>query len=242
MRRPVQIRPTAPQCLTCGGALESKYARKYCRIACSARANARQLAAAALARRGQRKAKPCEACGRDFVPFPHEYSVRRFCSRRCSRVAGNGGRKRSPDRPCGNCGKPVVMVHRMLAAKSVYCTRACYAAYRDLNPRAWTFEVFEGLRRRIDGQRLKRAMIRAGLREDKCERCGCPPIWNGAPLVIQPHHKNGDATDNRRENIELACPNCHSQTLKGQVLARRELGIATAGRPWRIARTSSQPG
>ena len=26
------------------------------------------------------------------------------------------------------------------------------------------------------------------------------------------HHKNGDGTDNRLENIEFLCPNCHSQT------------------------------
>jgi 5-methylcytosine-specific restriction endonuclease McrA len=26
------------------------------------------------------------------------------------------------------------------------------------------------------------------------------------------HHVNGDNTDNRLENLQLLCPNCHSQT------------------------------
>jgi 5-methylcytosine-specific restriction endonuclease McrA len=26
------------------------------------------------------------------------------------------------------------------------------------------------------------------------------------------HHVNGDRLDNRLENLELLCPNCHSQT------------------------------
>ena len=32
------------------------------------------------------------------------------------------------------------------------------------------------------------------------------------PLNAQLHHKNGDGTDNRLENVEFLCPNCHSQT------------------------------
>lgn len=61
-------------------------------------------------------------------------------------------------------------------------------------------------------QVLKQRLIEAGLFENKCNCCGIGPEWNGQPLVLQLHHKNGNSSDNRPVNLELLCPNCHSQT------------------------------
>ena len=58
---------------------------------------------------------------------------------------------------------------------------------------------------------LKKRLIEAGIKEDRCERCGISE-WLGEKLSIHLHHKNGDGTDNRLENLEMLCPNCHSLT------------------------------
>jgi DNA-binding CsgD family transcriptional regulator len=58
---------------------------------------------------------------------------------------------------------------------------------------------------------LKGRLIRAGLKENRCETCGITD-WRGEPLTMELHHVNGDGEDNRLENLMLLCANCHSQT------------------------------
>src|ERR1700735_3617820 len=64
---------------------------------------------------------------------------------------------------------------------------------------------------RTKGQVLRRALLREGT-EDVCAKCGQGPMWNGKVLTLSPDHLNGKFWDNRKENLELLCPNCHSQT------------------------------
>ena len=44
-----------------------------------------------------------------------------------------------------------------------------------------------------------------------CEKCGLE-IWQGQQIPLEIHHINGNNTDNRLENLQLLCPNCHALT------------------------------
>lgn len=60
--------------------------------------------------------------------------------------------------------------------------------------------------------RLKTRLVNEGLLKYECAGCGNNGIWNGKPLVLQLHHKNGKHDDHRIGNLRFLCPNCHAQT------------------------------
>jgi Zn finger protein HypA/HybF involved in hydrogenase expression len=59
---------------------------------------------------------------------------------------------------------------------------------------------------------LKYRLVKEGLKQWKCEKCGNEGVWKGEELVLELHHINGNHYDNRLENLQILCPNCHSQT------------------------------
>lgn len=63
---------------------------------------------------------------------------------------------------------------------------------------------------RLPGRVLRRALLESG-RPKQCGYCGLFE-WRGKPILLVPDHSNGKFWDNRKENLVLSCPNCHSQT------------------------------
>jgi 5-methylcytosine-specific restriction endonuclease McrA len=62
----------------------------------------------------------------------------------------------------------------------------------------------------IPASRLRRKLIEDGVKENKCERCGNSE-WMGEPIPLELHHINGNHYDNRLENLQILCSNCHMQ-------------------------------
>ena len=52
---------------------------------------------------------------------------------------------------------------------------------------------------------LRSRLVAAGLKKDECEVCGYTEN-------LELHHINGNHYDNRLENLQILCPNCHAKT------------------------------
>ncbi len=59
--------------------------------------------------------------------------------------------------------------------------------------------------------RLKLRLFKEGLKTNKCEVCSTHE-WNGKPLNCELDHIDGNRTNHKLENLQILCPNCHSQT------------------------------
>lgn len=78
----------------------------------------------------------------------------------------------------------------------------------------------------IKTMNLKREYIRRVLQDDAhCEICGIRN-WNGKELMFQIHHLDGNHKNHSLENLQLLCPNCHSQT---DNYSNRKRGIQRKG-------------
>ena len=59
--------------------------------------------------------------------------------------------------------------------------------------------------------KLLKRLCSDGYKEYRCEICGLTE-WMGSKIVLHLHHKDGKHTNNELSNLQILCPNCHSQT------------------------------
>ena len=61
----------------------------------------------------------------------------------------------------------------------------------------------------LTSSKLKEKIFRDGLKEKKCEICGIS-TWFNIELPLELHHKDGNHFNNKLDNLQILCPNCHS--------------------------------
>jgi hypothetical protein len=78
----------------------------------------------------------------------------------------------------------------------------------------------------IKAYELKQKLIRDGIKLAKCESCHLN-TWFKNQIPLELHHINGDRFDNRLENLQILCPNCHALTENYSAKGRKKLTIVS---------------
>lgn len=97
---------------------------------------------------------------------------------------------------------------RRYIEKFNYCPKFC-----NKNPgKKYLIEdIFSGKYPFYPTSKLHKRLLKEGFKEHKCEKCGNSE-WNGRPIPLELHHKDGIRTNHSLSNLMLLCPNCHAQT------------------------------
>lgn len=72
-------------------------------------------------------------------------------------------------------------------------------------------QILNGEYPQIQTYKLKQRLLKEGVKENKCEICGCVD-WNGKLLSMELHHIDGNSSNHKLDNLMMLCPNCHAQT------------------------------
>ena len=64
---------------------------------------------------------------------------------------------------------------------------------------------------KITTHKLKNRLLKEKIFEHKCMNCGLI-IWMDNLIPLELHHVDGNSKNNKIENLQLLCPNCHSLT------------------------------
>lgn len=110
---------------------------------------------------------------------------------------------------CLNCGREY---YRTPNSFGKFCSVRCAAEYRyKQNIRAWKAGEVSGTTCYSCSDFVRKYLF--DKYHSKCQICGWDKInpFTGK-IPLQVHHIDGDSCNNKEENLQLLCPNCHSLT------------------------------
>lgn len=152
--------------------------------------------------------KRCKYCG-EIIPYENRRND--FCNHSCSASFNNQGICRNgeayPEHSyCLNCGKEITRGNK-------YCNNTCMAEYkRKEYIKRWKAGQESGIKGINDIAAPVRIYLKSKY-NNSCQKCGWNQINEFTGLVpLQIHHIDGNCLNNKEDNLQLLCPNCHSLT------------------------------
>lgn len=136
--------------------------------------------------------KNCLRCGAEFTAKAAHAERRQFCSRQCTHAART--ERALVEKNCANCGKPFrSQPYRNVSLCSTECLREVRAKKKRKHPSGWSIDPRSGY---VRGSRNGVAILQHREVMEKVLGRALRPYENI-------HHKNGEKSDNRPENLEV---------------------------------------
>lgn len=85
----------------------------------------------------------------------------------------------------------------------------------------------------LEGKMVNRGRMKNHIVDIHGWKCMCcaHTEWQGKPIPLELDHINGNAGDNKPQNLRLLCPNCHAQTPTHKAKNKGN-GRGSRGLPW----------
>lgn len=139
----------------------------------------------------EKNPKRCEVCSEKI---PYKKRENRFCNPSCAAKCTNYNfpKRKALDHFCAVCQKQIFV------RKQKYCSDECSSSFKTNKP--------------FDARSYKQKREKVFEEQNhSCNKCK-NSLWNGQSIPLELEHIDGNRSNNKRENLEGICPNCHAQT------------------------------
>ena len=153
----------------------------------------------------------CKKCG-------EETKNPKFCSSSCAASFNNRGVRRHGTGAgvCTYCGS------EKSTRVSKFCSIDCFHKYRkDDFLKKWLSGHIDGSKKTSSGVSTRIRKYLMEKQNHSCSKCGwCEINETTGKVPLEINHIDGNWKNNKPENLELICPNCHSLTPTHKALNR----------------------
>jgi len=144
--------------------------------------------------------KKCRVCGKIFwIKRCHaKLGWGKYCSKKCQFKVQIKGKWVE----CSYCGKKIWRVpkdFKRSKSKKFFCSISCHCSWENKNRRCG-----ENAPNWITGENVYRQLLKRYGKPEKCRKCG---LADKRILIV--HHIDSNRKNNKPENLEWLCRNCH---------------------------------